>query len=197
MRYDEDHKPQLESGPEKLEVVVYDGVLGANVVIDADAVVLATGVKAPGDGRHIAQLLKIPLNQEGFFLEAHAKLRPVDFSTDGVFVAGLAHGPKTIAESIAQAQAAVSRAVTIISKDEIEAGGPVAQVDPRLCSACGACEEVCQFQAIKVNAEKGEAQVEAAVCKGCGSCAATCRCGAITLKGFTDEQILAEVVALT
>jgi heterodisulfide reductase subunit A len=197
IRYADDQKPALEAGPDGIEVVTYDPVLGAQVAIAADLVALAAGVEPPPEARVVAQQLKVPLNEDGFFLEAHVKLRPVDFATDGVFVAGLAHAPKTVRESMAQALAAVGRAVTIIARDSIEAGGPVATVNANQCSGCRTCEEVCQYQAIKVDPEKRKAAVENALCKGCGSCAATCRCGAVTLRGFTDEQILAEVVALS
>ncbi|MEW6524372.1 MAG: NAD(P)-binding protein [Bacillota bacterium] len=197
IRYDEQNKPVLEAGPDGIQVVTYDPVLGGHVVIAADLVALAAGVEPAPGARQVAQTLKVPLNEDGFFLEAHVKLRPVDFATDGVFVAGICHAPKTVRESMAQALAAVGRAVTVIARDSIDAGGPVAGVSQARCSGCKTCEEVCQYQAIKVDPDKKKATVESALCKGCGSCAATCRCGAITLKGFTDEQILAEVVALS
>jgi len=197
IRYDEEHLPVLEPGPEAIHVVTYDPVLGGHLAIAAGLVVLAAGVEPAGGARQLAQQLKVPLNADGFFLESHVKLRPVDFSTDGVFLAGLCHAPKTVRESMAQAMAAVGRATTVISRTAIDAGGPVAEVNQNRCAGCGTCEEICQYQAIKLDPAKRRAQVENAVCKGCGACAATCRCGAITLKGFTDQQIMAEVVALS
>ncbi len=144
-------------------------------------------------------MLKVPLDGDGFFLEAHMKLRPVDFSTDGVFLAGLAHGPKFIDETIVQANAAVSRACTVLSKEAIEVPGTVSQVDERRCEACGLCEGVCPYHAVQVVSkqtivgEKEVAQVNEALCKGCGVCAASCRSGAIDLKGFSDEEIVAQI----
>ncbi|HHY39511.1 MAG TPA: FAD-dependent oxidoreductase [Clostridia bacterium] len=207
IRYDTDRKPEVfraadpegkteGTGAGRLWVRVYEPYLGSDVVVDADMVVLAAAIEPPADSDRVAQMLKVPLNEDGFFLEAHVKLRPVDFATDGVFVAGLAHAPKTSKESVTQALAAVGRALTVISKDSIEAGGQISTVLESRCTGCGTCEEVCQFSAIKVNPEKKVAVVEAALCKGCGACAATCRCGAISVKGFTEEEILAEVEAI-
>ncbi|MDQ7794854.1 MAG: FAD-dependent oxidoreductase [bacterium] len=196
LRYRAEQPPAVTGSGGQLQVEVFDETLGDTVAIPAGVVALATGVQPPDDARVLAQTLKVPLNADGFFLEAHVKLRPVDFATDGVFVAGLAHAPKSLAESVAQAQAAVGRAVTVVARDSIEAGGVVAEVREGRCSGCRTCESVCQYQAIKVDPAKGKAAVEKAVCKGCGACAATCWCGAITLRGFTEEQILAEVAAL-
>ncbi len=142
-------------------------------------------------------MLKVPLNSEGFFLEAHVKLRPVDFATDGVFVCGLAHYPKDVSESVAQARAAAGRAMTILSKDTIEAEGRVSQVRLDRCVGCGACVAVCPFVAIEIDEEKRVAVVNEALCKGCGACTATCRSGAIDLRGFRDEQLAAAIEAAT
>ncbi|NLJ60186.1 MAG: 4Fe-4S binding protein, partial [Firmicutes bacterium] len=132
----------------------------------------------------------------GFFLEAHMKLRPVDFATEGVFVAGLAHSPKTLDETIAQAHAAAGRACTVLSQGVIMAEGIKSEVLKTRCIGCGLCVEVCQYNAIELDDKDDLAVVNSALCKGCGLCASTCRCGAITLKGFTEEEILAEVDAL-
>jgi heterodisulfide reductase subunit A len=145
----------------------------------------------------------VPLNEERFFLEAHMKLRPVEFSTEGVYLAGLAHGPKSLEESIAQAGAAVSRACTVLSQERILSAGSVAHVDAINCSACGDCVEICPYQAIELttveiarDTYKTCAPVNAAVCKGCGACAAGCRAGCISLEGFEDSQIMAQIMAL-
>jgi len=196
-RYGEEDPPRMATGEDgQLEVTVTDEFLGMPVRIPAGLVVLAAGIAPRPDARELAQALKVPLNADGFFLEAHAKLRPVDFATDGVFVAGLAHAPKTLSESMAQALAAVGRASTVIARDSIEAGGAVAEVREGRCGGCRTCESVCQYSAIKLDPTRGKAAVEKALCKGCGACAATCWCGAIVLRGFTEEQILAEVAAL-
>lgn len=123
------------------------------------------------------------------------KLRPVDFATDGIFMCGLAHGPKFIDESIAQAQAAASRATTILSKDKMMAGGPVCTVDVLKCTGCGVCQEVCPFNAIEVDAKENVSVVNEALCKGCGLCVSSCRSGALDVLGFSEEQTLSQVQA--
>jgi heterodisulfide reductase subunit A len=149
----------------------------------------------------LAQMLKVPLNDDGFFLEAHVKLRPVDFATEGVFVCGLAHSPKFIDETIAQASAAASRASTVLSKEIIEVEGTIPTVNVARCAACGVCELVCAYKAVEVTVVDQRlgtmaAQVNQALCKGCGACAASCRSGAIDLQGFTDAQIMSVIEAL-
>ena len=135
----------------------------------------------------------IPQNDDGFFAEAHVKLRPSDFATDGVFVCGLAHAPKPVEESISQAQAAASRAVTVLSALEIAVSGMVAMVDPNMCSSCGVCTEICPYSAPKFNETSSKAEIQSALCKGCGLCVASCRSGAIHLKGFETGQIMAQL----
>ena len=147
----------------------------------------------------LSKLLKVPLNEDGFFLEAHMKLRPVDFATDGIFLAGTAHAPKFIDESISQAYAAVSRASIILTKDYLEVPGTVAQVDENLCSGCGQCEVNCPYHAIEMVKEKVNgldkivARVNEGLCKGCGICSGSCRSCAIQHEGFKDKQILAMI----
>jgi heterodisulfide reductase subunit A len=136
----------------------------------------------------------VPLNNDGFFLEAHAKLRPVDFATDGVFVCGLAHGPKPLEESIAQANAAAARAITLLSSPQTKVGGVVAEVDPSMCTGCSVCIHVCPFHALDLD-EKHKAEVNEALCKGCGLCAASCRSGAPSLKGFSNQAIFSQIEA--
>jgi heterodisulfide reductase subunit A len=130
------------------------------------------------------------LNEDRFFLEAHIKLRPVEFPTEGVFVCGLAHSPKFIVESIAQAKAAASKAITILSKDSIEAGGAVSTIDERKCSGCGVCHLICPFSAVEIDDEKKVAVINEALCKGCGVCASSCRGSAVDTKGFSNQQVL-------
>ncbi len=188
-------------GPNMI-VSVKDPILGAVTELSADLLVLSTGMVADIEANDLlAKQLKVPLNQDGFFLEAHVKLRPVEFATEGVYVAGLAHSPKAAEESIAQALAAASRACVLLSRKELEAHGTVGDVDPELCTACGLCEKICPFGAVTLEIQRiGRsdrllAKINPALCKGCGACSASCRCGAITLRGFTDEQILAEITA--
>ena len=203
--YDEDRKPEVvrESvdGKEVLKVRVWDSAAGEELVIDADLLALSVATVPSSGNRALAQMLKIPLNDDGFFLEAHVKLRPVDFATEGVFVCGLAHAPKFMEETIAQASAAASRACTVLTKEKIEAEGIIPRVNIARCSACGLCELVCAYKAVEVilvdeRRNIMAAQVNEALCKGCGACAAGCRSGAIDLQGFTDAQIVAAITAL-
>ncbi|MGD8505117.1 MAG: CoB--CoM heterodisulfide reductase iron-sulfur subunit A family protein [Candidatus Bathyarchaeota archaeon] len=200
IRYDDDKKPEVirsksQDGRDILSVSVYEPTIGEQVSIDADLVVLSAAVVPPEENSVLAKMLKVPLNENGFFLEAHAKLRPVDFTTDGVFVCGMAHAPKSIEESISQAYAAVSRACTILSKRKIEAEGIVASIDEKTCTGCGTCVKLCPYGAIGKN-EVGVAEVTVVLCKGCGLCAASCPERAVTIPHFTDEQITSQARAL-
>ena len=189
IRYDTDHEPNLTS--EEPELQFNDPILGRDIRIKPDFLVLSTGA-IPQDGtERLSQLLKLPLTKDGFFLEAHMKLRPVDFATDGVFLCGDAHSPKYIEESISQATATAARAATILSKETLEAVAIVSEVEGDLCSGCGFCIEACPYSAIAL--EEGKALVNPVLCKGCGLCAGTCRSGAITQKGFNDLQIISVI----
>jgi len=196
IRYEAEGKPKVEpveaEAGRVVRVSVIDHVLGRPIEIDADFLALAVATES-ADNTRLSQLYKVPLNADGFFLEAHMKLRPVDFATDGVFLCGLAHGPKTVAESITQARAAAGRAVTVLAKDRIEAPGSVAEVIEGLCAGCGLCEALCAFKAISVDPQKKVAVVNEAMCKGCGVCASSCRSGAATIRGFTDAQLAAMI----
>jgi heterodisulfide reductase subunit A-like polyferredoxin len=189
IRYDVQRKPKVISSGGRTSIVVHDMLLGRELNIPVDNVVLAVRIEPAVDNARLAMLFKVPLNADGFFLEAHAKLRPVDFATEGVFLCGMAHYPKDISESICQSLAAAGRASTILSKENIEAEARVARVRTEYCSGCGACVDVCPYKAIKLDEVTGLASVNETVCKGCGACSATCRCGAIDLSGFTDRQI--------
>jgi heterodisulfide reductase subunit A-like polyferredoxin len=196
IRYDQEKKPVFRRVGKSLLLTVYDFFLDEEIVIDVDVLTLSTGVTSPKDIQRLSQLLKVPLNEDNFFLEAHMKLHPVDFATDGIFLAGLAHSPKLIDESISQAYATVSRACTILTKDQIELPGNVAKVDEQRCTGCGLCMEVCNYKAIELvvktidGKEKIIAQVNEALCKSCGACAGACYSGSIQQSGFTDQQIL-------
>ena len=195
--FDEGSEPKVEGVNSKISVTIFDPVLGKTVELEADILALSVGVVANPDNNLIGKMLKVSLNQDGFFLEAHVKLRPVDFATDGVFLCGMAHSPKMSDETITQANAAVSRACTILTKDFIESEGKVAYVIKERCMACGLCEENCPFSAIEVDENEGCAVVNAVLCKGCGVCAASCRMNAVDLNGFNNEEILAQIAALT
>jgi heterodisulfide reductase subunit A len=194
IRYSHEEKPVVEAGRNGLTITVKDQVLDQDIKIEADLLTLAGAIVSIRD-HELAQLFKVPLNEDGFFVEAHAKLRPVDFATDGVFLCGLAHYPKPIEESIAQAQAAVARAVTLLAGLKIQVSGTVAQTNPDWCSQCGMCIAICPYSAPGWNERTGKAEINPALCKGCGLCVASCRSGAINLKGFDREQIFAMIEA--
>jgi heterodisulfide reductase subunit A len=193
IRFGLENKPRVEQGAGgALTVTVRDHILGIPMHLHPDVLTLASAIIVK-DQEKLAKLFKVPLTNDGFFLEAHMKLRPVDFATDGVFVAGLAHYPKPMDESIAQAQAAAARAAVVLSQDAIRAGGVVAQIDPALCSGCQACVGVCPFGAIDYREREDVCEVNQALCKGCGTCAATCPSECITLFGFSHKQIYTQV----
>ncbi|MBU1486517.1 CoB--CoM heterodisulfide reductase iron-sulfur subunit A family protein [bacterium] len=196
MKYEVDEKPEVLETEGTLKVRTRDPILDREIEIDTDLLILSVPVIPYPENKNLARMLKVPLNQDGFFLEAHMKLRPVDFATEGMFMAGLCHSPKTISESIAQAKAAAGRAATILSRETIESEGQISRIDETRCKGCGACEQVCAYQAISINEEKNVAEINEAICKGCGACAATCRCDAIDLGGFSNEQIYGAVCAL-
>jgi len=195
--------PRVEARDGALVVGAFDPITQQDLTFEADVLALSVGIGPRDDAEQLATMLKVPLNAEEFFLEAHMKLRPVEFATEGILLAGMAHGPKFIEESIAQAEAAVSRACTVLAKEELMSVGTVAHVDQVCCVACGDCVAICPFNAIDlVNKEvtrrnwKDCAEVNLALCKGCGTCAAACRSGCVTLDGFDDMQIMAQIGAL-
>ncbi len=195
VRYEEDAKPHIRRDNGRLRVEVFDPILGRNVILYPQRLVLGARIDAPEDGAALAQHFKVPRNEDGFFLEAHVKLRPVDFATEGVFVAGMAHGPKPIRATLAQARAAAARAMTVLVRDHVEAPAAVSYVRANRCMACGQCETLCAFGAISIDATKNVAVVNEALCKGCGACAASCRSHAIAVRGATDSQICAMIEA--
>ncbi|MFQ5711797.1 MAG: FAD-dependent oxidoreductase [Candidatus Geothermarchaeales archaeon] len=204
IRYDES-KPEVAEEDGGLVVTVKDPILNEYIHIRPDLIVLSSAIVPQEDNEILAKMLKVPLSKDGFFLEAHMKLRPVDFATDGVFLCGLAHAPKSIKESIAQAYGAAQRAAMILSKDALEAEGVIASVDEALCTGCRACDD-CPFNAIEMVDRRVElrgfayhtrkARVNEALCKGCGKCASLCPNGAIELRHFSDEQVVSEIFAL-
>ena len=195
LRYHRALPPRVErtsgKGGSGLTVTLRDLILNEDITLPADLVALSPAIVPRPTNAELGRMLKVPLNEDGFFLEAHVKLRPVDFATEGIFLAGMAHSPMTMGESIAQANAAAARACTIISRDEHITEANVAHVTSSLCIGCGLCVEVCPYPAIELRA--GVAEVTPALCKGCGLCAATCRSGAVQQQSFADDQILAMI----
>jgi heterodisulfide reductase subunit A-like polyferredoxin len=195
VRYEETRKPQVSAANGALELAAYNPVLRESVSFHPDLLVLSTAT-VPADTVQLAATLKVPRTTDGFFLEAHMKLRPVDFASEGIYLCGMAHSPKLIDESLSQASAAVSRACTILSRETIQVGGVVSVVDQEKCAACLSCVRVCPYNVPTINAE-GAAEIEVAKCQGCGLCASECPAKAITLQHFTDEQIIARCEAIS
>ena len=192
LQFDKDQPPLVSQDPKdlhKLLIQVFSQPENEQVSLEASLVVLSTGIEAEPGNETLSRLLKLPLTAESFFLEAHVKLRPVDFAADGVYLCGLAHSPRAMDETIAQAKAAAVRAVSLLAKKEITATPIIASVNPRLCAACGLCVEVCPYNARRINLEKGYAEVIDVLCQGCGACVVACPNKASQQKGFEFLQV--------
>jgi len=194
IRYELDNKPRVHQEKDGLWLTARDPIIGMDLDLQVDLLVLAAAI-VPRDNEILAQMFKLSTNSDHFFNEAHAKLRPVEFATAGIFLAGMAHYPKPIEESITQAAAAASRAVVTLSQERITIEGVVSQVDEFMCRACGECERACPFNAIAVEEHQGivAAVVREALCKGCGMCAVACPTGAATVRHYNDEEVLTMV----
>ncbi len=201
IRYEAEDKPEAEvveeGGRSNLRITVTHPVLGQKLAIDADILALSVAVIPPAGNEELSKLFKVPLNPDGFFQEAHVKLRPVDFSTEGVFLCGTAHYPKHLSETISQAYGAACRAVSVLSQDSITASGSVAEVNEKMCIGCGACVSACTYGAIELRdtPQGKKAGVNPFLCKGDGLCNAKCPTGAISLKHYTTEEINRQIDA--
>ena len=193
-RYDPDNPPEVEKSGDKLVVEFTDHVLGQRLSVDADLVALSAGMEA-ADTKELASIIKMTRNREGYFVEAHVKLRPVDAATEGIFICGTAHGPKLISETIAQSYAAASRAITFLAQDHLTLSAVTAEVDPEKCASCLICVRSCPYDVPKIN-EDGKSEIDAALCHGCGVCASECPAKAIKLNWYEDDQLLSKVDAL-
>jgi heterodisulfide reductase subunit A2 len=187
--YDPDQPPVVTDG----QVLVYHLRMGKQVALPADLVVLSTPLIAQEDAGQISTMLKVPLNDNGFFLEGHVKLKPLDFATDGIYLCGTARFPSTIREAVSQGLGAASRAAGVLSKDALYTSGIVADISPETCCGCLGCVQVCPYGAINFFEDRGVCQVNKVLCKGCGGCAATCPSGSARLDGFSNEQIYAQI----
>jgi len=196
IRYDFDRELEVARDEGDLQVRFTSYVLQRKIEIRPDLLVLAAAIVPPKENP-MAQLFKVPVNEDGFFVEAHVKLRPSDFATDGVFVCGLAHCPKPIDESIAHGLGAASRAVTVLSQRRMFGNAIVAQINPESCVGCQGCLGVCFYEAIRYLEDRRICEVNPAICKGCGACAATCPSASVELKGFTSRQIYSQIKKAT
>jgi len=191
-RFKRDQKPEVTPEDDALGISVFDQHLQQSVHLSSDLLVLSTAIRPRAESQQLAELLRLPLDEDGFFMEAHPKLRPLDFGKAGFYLCGLAQGPKFAAESIAQARGAAARAMTVLSKKRIVADGMITHVDGDLCRACGECERACLFEAVKVKQEAQDrkaAVVTESMCTGCGACNAACPTGAASLAHFQDDQV--------
>ncbi len=204
INYEVHGKPEVSQNGDAIDVKVIDHVLARPVIIKADMVVLASAIRPKSDAQDLSQMYKVSLDADGFFQEAHAKLRPVDFATDGMFVAGMAHYPKPLEESVAQALAASARAATLLSKLEVTLDAVKAQPVSHYCDGCALCVDVCPYNAISLLEVKAKEEgglptkcidVNKAKCKGCGLCQATCPKGGVNVAGFTMKQLSSQVKA--
>jgi heterodisulfide reductase subunit A len=192
IRYDETKELKVADDQNDLQVLFTSSVLNREMEIRPDLLILATAV-VPPEKNPIATLFKVPVNKDGFFAEAHVKLRPIDFATDGVFLCGLAHSPKPMDESIAQGLGAAARAVTLLSQKEMFGNAIVASINPESCVGCQGCLKVCPYEAIRYLEDKEICEINEVICKGCGACAATCQSASAQLKRFTSRQIYAQI----
>jgi heterodisulfide reductase subunit A len=189
VRYEPENKPKVEAADEGLRVLVRDPVLGADLTLDADLVVLSVGLASHNEA--VAEILGVPLDEDGFFEEANTKVRPMDFESVGMYLCGLCQSPKNIEESISQAKGAAARAAVILAKQRLEGQPAVPFVNPRLCIACGRCIETCPYGALIADEETGITQVVPLLCQGCGACTVACPSGAIQQRVFEKAQLMA------
>ena len=196
VRFALERKPEVESTDQGLRISVFDQSLQTDLALTADYLVLSTAIRSHPMSREIAKVFKLPFDADGFFMEAHLKLRPLDFASSGVFLCGLAHSPKFLEESLAQAQGAAGRALGILSQKEMYVAGSVAQVNPLQCVACLTCLRTCPYGVPRMDESEGVVIIDPAACQGCGNCASACPRKAISVNHNLDEQFIAKITAI-
>ena len=193
-RFHQDDPPVVEASEEGVLITFKDLVLGRRLQLEADNLILSAGM-VPEETEELSTIMKAARNADGYFMEAHVKLRPVDMATEGIFVCGTAHSPKLLSESVAQALAAASRATTFLSQDSLTLSAVKAVVDQEKCASCLICVRSCPFGVPRINAD-GKSEIDPALCQGCGVCTSECPAKAIKLNWYEDDQILCKVEAL-
>jgi len=193
-RFDPESPPRVDSIEGGVSVTFHDPILGRDLCVDADLLALSTGMRA-ADTEELASIMKLDRNPDNYFIEAHVKLRPVDMGTEAIFVCGTAHSPQLISESISQAYAAASRAVTFLAQTSLTLSAVTARVDPDKCAACLICVRTCPYGVPRIN-EEGVSEIDDALCQGCGACAAECPAKAIELCWYEDTQLISKVDSL-
>jgi heterodisulfide reductase subunit A-like polyferredoxin len=196
VRFDPERQPVVKATDQNLQISVFDPSLQADLALTAGYLVLSAAIRPHPMSREIAQVFKLPFDADGFFMEAHLKLRPLDFASTGVFLCGLAHSPKFLEESIAQAKGAAGRALGILSQAEMYVPGSVAQVDPLKCVACLTCLRTCPYGVPRMDESEGVVIIDPASCQGCGNCASACPRKAIAVNHNLDEQFIAKIGAI-
>ena len=194
--FEPDRKPGVTATDKGLEVSVFDQNLRATLALKADYLILSAAIRPHPLSQEIARVFKLPFDADGFFMEAHQKLRPLDFAASGIFLCGLAHSPKFAEESIAQAQGAAARALGILAQEEMYVGGAVARVDPLKCIICLTCMRTCPFGVPRVDQGAGVMAIDPAACHGCGNCASACPRQAIEVMHHRDNQFVAKICAI-
>jgi heterodisulfide reductase subunit A-like polyferredoxin len=196
IRYEPEQPPEVQARGEGLAISVFDQNLKATIDLKADYLVLSAAIRPHPLSAEIAQIFKLPFDADGFFMEAHLKLRPLDFAASGIFLCGLAHSPKFFEESIAQAQGAAARAIGILAQKQMFVGGSVACVDPKHCIICLTCMRTCPFGVPRVNQKAGVIDIDPAACQGCGNCASACPRKAIEVMHSRDRQFISKICAI-
>jgi heterodisulfide reductase subunit A-like polyferredoxin len=194
VRYELENKPEVTVDDKKLLIRVDDPAISDKLEIEADLLVLSTGV-VPGNNGKLAEIFPLELTEDGFFKEVDTKFRPVESIIDGIFICGLANAPRYLDEEVAQAQAAAQRAAALLARERLESGRIVSEVNARRCSGCGVCVTACPYNARRIDEEKKIAVVEEALCQGCGVCAALCPNGAAKLRGLKEKQVFSMIEA--
>jgi heterodisulfide reductase subunit A-like polyferredoxin len=193
VRFEPERPPEAAAAGEAVQVSVFDQNLRRPLKFTADYLVLSAAIRPHQASKEIAELFKLPFDADGFFMEAHLKLRPLDFASSGIFLCGLAHSPKYVEESIAQAQGAAARALGILAQEEMNVGGAVAQVDPQKCAICLTCLRTCPYGVPRVDQAEGVVVIDPAACQGCGNCASACPRKAIEVMHHRDRQFVAKI----